>query len=80
MTKEVEAAVENVSQGTGKLTGKGGISRNGWRLMSDYWKWVVAFYGPGIVDMWGGLEVVRPGQLPVGMVTFWRSRKIRWEQ
>ena len=80
MTKEVEAAVENVSQGTGKLTGKGGISRNGWESMSDYWKWVVAFYGPGIVNMWGGLEVVRPGQLPVGMVTFWRSRKIRWEQ
>ena len=39
----------------------------------------MAFYGPSIVDMWGGLEVVRPGQLPVG-VTFWRSRKIRWEQ
>ena len=35
---------------------------------------------PSIVDMWGGLEVVRPRQLPVGMVTFWRSRKIMWEQ
>jgi len=80
MTKDIEAAVKNVSQGTGKLTGRGGISKHGWRSMSDYWKWVVAFYGPGIVDMWGGLEVVRPGQLPVGMVTFWRSRKIRWEQ
>jgi len=79
-TREIEAAVDNVSQGTGKLTGKGGISKNGWWSMSDYWKWVVAFYGPGMVDMWGGLEVVRPGQLPVGMVTFWKSRKIRWEQ
>ena len=49
MTKEVEAAVKNISQGTGKLTGKGGISRNGSGSMSDYWKWVVAFYGPGIV-------------------------------
>jgi len=80
MTREIEAAVKNVSQGTGKLTGKGGISKDGWESMSDYWKWVVAFYGPGMVDMWGGLEVVRPGQLPVGMVTFWRSRKVRWEQ
>ena len=80
MAREIEAAVDNVSQGTGKLMGKGGISKNGWWSMSDYWKWVVAFYGPGMVDMWGGLEVVRPGQLPVGMVTFWKSRKIRWEQ
>ena len=80
MTRDIEAAVKNVSQGTGKLTGTGGISKNGWKHMSDYWKWVVAFYGPSMVDMWGGLEVVRPGQLPVGMVTFWRSRKIRWEQ
>jgi len=80
MTRDIEAAVKNVSQGTGKLTGKGGISKDGWGSMSDYWKWIVAFYGPGMVDMWGGLEVVRPGQLPVGMVTFWRSRKIRWEQ
>ena len=32
------------------------------------------------MDMWGGLAAVRPGQLPVGMVTFWRSRKIRREQ
>jgi len=79
-TREIEASVKDVSQGTGKLTGKGGISRGGWVSMSDYWKWIVAFYGPGMVDMWGGLEVVRPGQLPVGMVTFWRSRKIRWEQ
>ena len=49
MTKEVEAAVRNVSHGTGKLTGKGGISRNGSGSMSDYWKWVVGFYGPSIV-------------------------------
>ncbi|PWW76965.1 hypothetical protein C7212DRAFT_278870 [Tuber magnatum] len=80
MTREIEAAMKDVSGGTGKLTGKGGISRKGWAKMNDYWRWVVAFYGPGMVDMWGGLEVVRPGQLPVGMVSFWRSRKIRWEQ
>ncbi|RPA89133.1 hypothetical protein L873DRAFT_1723179 [Choiromyces venosus 120613-1] len=80
MTKDIEAAVKNVSEGTGKLTGNGGISKGGWNKMNDYWKWVVALYGPGMVDMWGGLEVVRPGQLPVGMVSFWRSRKVRWEQ
>jgi hypothetical protein len=48
--------------------------------MTAYWRWVVACYGEGIIKKWGGLEVVRPGALPTGMVEVWKSRKVRWEQ
>ena len=51
-----------------------------WDLMTAYWRWVVACYGGGVVKQWGGLEVVRPGSLPMGMVEVWKSRKVMWEQ
>jgi hypothetical protein len=51
-----------------------------WDEMTTYWRWVVACYGKGMVKKWGGLEVVRPGSLPLGMVEVWKSRKMRWEQ
>ena len=60
--------------------GKEGISKHGWGSRNDCWKWIIVFYWPGVGDMWGGLEVVGPGQLPFGIVTFWRSRKVRQEQ
>jgi hypothetical protein len=56
-----------------------GICRD-WEPMTAYWRWVVACYGEGIIKKWGGLEVVRPGALPTGMVEVWKSRKVRWEQ
>ncbi|KAG0593263.1 hypothetical protein KC19_1G316800 [Ceratodon purpureus] len=51
-----------------------------WFAMNSYWRWVVACYGKGVVKKWGGLEVVRPGSLPLGMAELWKSRKMRWEQ
>lgn len=48
--------------------------------MTTYWRWVVASYGRGMAKKWGGLQVVRPGSLPIGMAEVWKSRKTRWEQ
>lgn len=80
LTAELGAALNNVSNAAAGLTGRGGISRGGWESMNVYWQWVVACYGEGMVEKWGGLEVVRPGSLPVGMVDVWKSKKLKWEQ
>ncbi|KAG0605524.1 hypothetical protein M758_9G065900 [Ceratodon purpureus] len=56
-----------------------GIAAN-WSSMNAYWRWVVACFSGGVVKKWGGLEVVRPESLPMGMVEVWKSRKVRWEQ
>lgn len=80
LTAELSAALNNVSFAAAGLTGTGGISRSGWAGMDIYWKWVVACFGEGMVRKWGGLEVVRPGSLPVGMVDAWKSKRLRWEQ
>lgn len=79
LTAEIEAALNNVSAASSQA-GKGGISKGGWGSMNVYWRWVVACYGEGMVNKWGGLEVVRPGSLPVGMVEVWKSKKVKWEQ
>lgn len=80
LTAEIGAALNHVSKAAASLTGNGGISKGGWPDMDVYWQWVVACYGKGMVDKWGGLEVVRPGSLPVGMVDVWKSKQLRWEQ
>lgn len=50
-----------------------------WNDMTVYWQWVVACFGEGMIAKWGGLEVVRPGSLPVGMVEAWKSKRMRWD-
>lgn len=80
LTAEIGAALNNVSDAAAGLAGNGGISKGGWDSMNIYWRWVVACYGEGMVEKWGGLEVVRPGSLPVGMVDVWKSKKLKWEQ
>lgn len=80
LTAEIGASLNNVSHAAASLAGNGGISKGGWDNMNVYWRWVVACYGEGMVEKWGGLEVVRPGSLPVGMVDVWKSKKVKWEQ
>lgn len=73
---------------TARARGRGGrggsesvrAPRVAWADMSVYWQWVIACFGEGMVAKWGGLEVVRPGSLPVGMVDAWKSRRMRWDQ
>jgi hypothetical protein len=35
-------------------------------------------YGPEIVEKFGGLSVVDPGLLPIGMVSMFRERRTKW--
>ncbi|RMD43165.1 hypothetical protein DV735_g1914, partial [Chaetothyriales sp. CBS 134920] len=43
-----------------------------------YWRWIVALYGPEIVDRYGSLQMVDPAQVPLGVVGVMRAGKIRW--
>lgn len=66
-----------------------GISKNarsapheigGQNGLDEYWQWILACFGDGVMKKWGGLEAVRPGALPVGMMDAWRKRVLNWEQ
>lgn len=54
-----------------------GITSN-WYQMEPYWKWVTQLYGPEMIDKFGGLNVVEPGLLPVGMVSIFQSKRVAW--
>ncbi len=55
-----------------------GITAN-WYQMEPYWKWVTQLYGPEMIDKFGGLNVVEPGLLPVGMVSIFQSKRVAWQ-
>ncbi|TAQ86971.1 hypothetical protein B7494_g4704 [Chlorociboria aeruginascens] len=45
------------------------MDMEGWdgTLQTGYWKWVAQLYGPDMSERFGGLRVVDPGLLPIGM-------------
>jgi hypothetical protein len=55
-----------------------GILSN-WNSMDAYWKWVAQMYGPEMVQKFGGMNVVDPGLLPIGMVGFFRQKRTKWQ-
>ncbi|KAJ4353401.1 uncharacterized protein N0V89_005130 [Didymosphaeria variabile] len=50
-----------------------------WAAMEPYWKWVAQMYGPEMCERFGGLNVVDPGLLPIGMVSMFREKRIKWQ-
>jgi hypothetical protein len=75
----VEASVQ-VRQALEQLRGQAnlrGIVAN-WESMDAYWKWMAQMYGPEMCIRFGGLSVVEPGLLPIGMVGFFRARRTKW--
>ncbi len=46
--------------------------------MEPYWKWIVAMYGPEIAERFGGLDIVDRGLLPLGMVRYFRDKRMTW--
>ncbi|KAL8964129.1 MAG: hypothetical protein Q9183_004677 [Haloplaca sp. 2 TL-2023] len=48
-------------------------------LVDSYWPWVAHLYGPGMIEKFGGLEVVESGLLPMGMVSLFRSGRVDWQ-
>jgi hypothetical protein len=50
-----------------------------WFYMEPYWKWVAQMYGQEMISKFGGLNIVEPGLLPVGMVSFFQSQRVTWQ-
>ncbi|RYP16306.1 hypothetical protein DL765_005212 [Monosporascus sp. GIB2] len=58
--------------------GLGGFNPR-WEAMEPYWKWVAALYGPEAMERFGGLHIIEPGLLPMGMVSLFRDRGVKWQ-
>jgi hypothetical protein len=54
----------------------GGIGS--WQTMTPYWRWIVQLYGPDMIERFGGLNIVDRGLLPIGMVSLFRSGRVKW--
>ncbi|KAI8623640.1 hypothetical protein F5Y19DRAFT_351773 [Xylariaceae sp. FL1651] len=50
-----------------------------WESMEPYWRWVAQLYGPEAMDRFGGLNIVEPGLLPMGMVSIFRDKRVQWQ-
>lgn len=50
-----------------------------WSTMEPYWKWVAQLYGPEVIDRFGGMNIVEPGLLPMGMVSIFRDKRVKWQ-
>lgn len=42
-------------------------------------RWVAMTYGREMIDLFGGLEIVDKGLLPMGMVGLFRSGRVKWQ-
>jgi hypothetical protein len=64
-----------VSQALDQLQGQSNLRgiNSHWYSMDAYWKWVAQMYGPEMLEKFGGMNVVDPGLLPIGMVGFFRQ-------
>jgi hypothetical protein len=85
LVKPQEQAIEASSKVFNAISSLGhstttlkGITAN-WYQMDPYWKWVTQLYGPEMIDKFGGLNVVEPGLLPVGMVSIFQSKRVSWQ-
>jgi hypothetical protein len=54
----------------------GGSDGRSWMSMDWYEQWIVSLYGEEVVKRFGGLEVVDPTLIPVGMVQFFRNSNV----
>ncbi|KAH7325621.1 hypothetical protein B0I35DRAFT_420835 [Stachybotrys elegans] len=61
-----------------RVTNQKGITQN-WYQMDAYWRWVAMMYGPEVLDRFGSLNIVDSGSLPMGMVSFFRGKRITWQ-
>ncbi|RWA03749.1 hypothetical protein EKO27_g11357 [Xylaria grammica] len=50
-----------------------------WHAMDSYWRWVAQLYGPEAIKRFGGLNIVEPGLLPMGMVSIFREKRVKWQ-
>ncbi|KAI0404574.1 hypothetical protein F4802DRAFT_566524 [Xylaria palmicola] len=76
----VRGALEALAAGGGSSSARKlkGITGD-WESMDPYWCWVAQLYGPEAVRRFGGLGIVEPGLLPMGMVSIFRDKRVKWQ-
>jgi hypothetical protein len=83
--KPQQQAVDTVDKGIIMMalnalgTESNGILQD-WYRMEPYWKWVAQLYGPEMIDRFGGFKIVDSGLLPMGMVSLFRSGRVKWQE
>lgn len=50
-----------------------------WCFMTSYWKYIFSTYSSQMTEKFGGLNIVEPEWLPIGMISQLRQRRTRWE-
>ncbi|KAI0145551.1 hypothetical protein GGR57DRAFT_479898 [Xylariaceae sp. FL1272] len=73
----IEQPSSKLNNGLNALANRGKIGN--WWDMEPYWRWVAQMYGPEAMERFGGLDIVEPGLLPMGMVSIFREKRVRWE-
>ena len=74
---EAMTALNHLHQSSSGVMNAAGINGN-WHSMTSYWKWVAEIYGREIIGKFGGLSIVDAGLLPIGMVSLFRSGRVKW--
>ena len=72
-TAEIAGLLEPLPSRTNSKT----LGRD-WNGMDAYWKWIVAVYGPEIKEKFGGLVMVDTAQVPLGVVSVMKHRRVKW--
>lgn len=85
MRRPEEIAIDvsvQVKQGIDQLSGQSDLKgiKAHWGSMEPYWRWVAQMYGPEMCERFGGLNIVDPGLLPIGMVGMFREKRITWQE
>lgn len=50
-----------------------------WNQLGSDQKWIIQLYSSGVLERFGGLNLVDPNLLPMGVMTMLRARKVVWQ-
>lgn len=82
MAQPEEESIDEVPElwtALAQIPAGGRAIKQGWHEMDASWRWITAMYGPEIVERFGGLNIVDPGLLPMGMVGLLREKRVTWQ-
>ncbi|KAJ3125645.1 hypothetical protein HK100_010670, partial [Physocladia obscura] len=54
-------------------------SRLGNRGLKPYWRWVLAYYGPELMETFGSLEFMNVKLIPMGMIGALKKQGVEWD-
>lgn len=78
-TEESIDQVDELETALGEVPEGGQAIQPNWYDMDATWRWITAMYGPEIIERFGGLSIVDPGLLPMGMVGLLREKRVTWQ-